>query len=157
MQPAVNTTQQYGRSGYGSSFNGSRPGQSYGGSQQAYRAPEAASFQRNDFAQRSAPANFGGKSFAGSSIKAPHEGGFHPFGGGHSEKSFGGGGKSFSGGGKASVAAAKASVAATPAEAGITSSASITKELYFLHISSHIGAAFLRECRVSLLSWLQST
>ena len=26
-------------------------------------------------------------------------GGFHPFGGGHSEKSFGGGGKSFGGGG----------------------------------------------------------
>jgi hypothetical protein len=103
MQPAVNTTQQYGRSGYGSSFNGSRPGQSYGASQQAYRAPAAASFQRNDFAQRSSPAGFGGNSFAGSSMKAPHEGGgFHPFGGGHSEKSFGGGGKSFGGGGKSS-------------------------------------------------------
>jgi hypothetical protein len=101
MQPAVNTTQQYGRPGYGSSFNGSRPGQSYGGSQQAYRAPAAASFQRNDFAQRSSPAGFGGNSFAGSSMKAPHEGGgFHPFGGGHSEKGFGGGGKSFGGGGK---------------------------------------------------------
>jgi hypothetical protein len=100
MQPAVNTTQQYGRSGYGSSFSGGRPGQSYGGSQQAYRAPAAASFQRNDFAQRSSPAGFGGNSFAGSSMKAPHEGGFHPFGGGHSEKSFGGGGKSFGGGGK---------------------------------------------------------
>ena len=101
MQPAVNTTQQYGRSGYGSSFNGSRPGQSYGVAQQAYRAPAAASFQRNDFAQRSSPAGFGGNSFAGSSMKAPHEGGgFHPFGGGHSEKSFGGGGKSFGGGGK---------------------------------------------------------
>jgi hypothetical protein len=99
MQPAVNTTQQYGRPAYGSSFNGSRPG-SYGVSQQAYRAPAAASFQRNDFAQRSSPAAFGGKSFAGSSYKAPHEGGFHPFGGGHSEKSFGGGGKSFGGGGK---------------------------------------------------------
>src|SRR5271155_5654097 len=60
MQPAVNTTQQYGRSGYGSSFKGSRPGQSYGVSQQAYRAPQAASFQRNDFAQRS---SFGGNSF----------------------------------------------------------------------------------------------
>jgi hypothetical protein len=97
MQPAVNTTQQYGRPAYGSSFNGSRPG-TYGVSQQAYRAPAAASFQRNDFAQRSSPAPFGGKSFAGSSYKAPHEGGFHPFGGGHSEKSFGGGGKSFGGG-----------------------------------------------------------
>jgi hypothetical protein len=99
MQPAVNTTQQYGRSAYGSSFNGSRPG-TYGVSQQAYRAPAAASFQRNDFAQHSSPGAFGGKSFAGSSYKAPHEGGFHPFGGGHSEKSFGGGGKSFGGGGK---------------------------------------------------------
>jgi hypothetical protein len=96
MQPAVNTTQQYGRPAYGSSFNGSRPG-TYGVSQ-AYRAPAAANFQRNDFAQRSSPAAFGGKSFAGSSYKAPHEGGFHPFGGGHSEKSFGGGGKSFGGG-----------------------------------------------------------
>ena len=74
--------------------------EAYGVSQQAYRAPAAASFQRNDFAQRSSPAAFGGKSFAGSSYKAPHEGGFHPFGGGHSEKSFGGGGKSFGGGGK---------------------------------------------------------
>ena len=98
MQPAVNTTQQYGRPGYGSSFYGGRPGASYGGSQPAYRAP--ASFQRNDFAQRSSPAAFGGKSFSGFSGKAPHEGGFHPFGGGHSEKSFGGGGKSFGGGGK---------------------------------------------------------
>jgi hypothetical protein len=100
MQPAVN--QQYGRPGYGSSFNGSRPPTSYGASQQAYRAPAAAGFQRNDFAQRSSPRAFGGNSFAGSSSKAPHEGGFHPFGGGHSEKSFGGGGggKSFGGGGK---------------------------------------------------------
>jgi hypothetical protein len=102
MQPAVNTTQQYGRSGYGSSFNGSRPGTSYGVAQPAYRTPAAGSFQRNDFAQRSSPAGFGGNSFAGSSMKAPHEGGgFHPFGGGHAEKSFGGGGgKSFGGGGK---------------------------------------------------------
>jgi hypothetical protein len=98
MQPAVNTTQQYGRSGYGSSFNGSRPGLSYGVAQQTYRASAAPSFQRNDFAQRS---SFGGNSFAGSSFKAPKSGGgFHPFGGGHSEKSFGGGGKSFGGGGK---------------------------------------------------------
>jgi hypothetical protein len=101
MQPAVNTTQQYGRPGYGSSFSGGRQGTSYGVSQQAYRAPAAASFQRNDFAQRSSPAAFGGNSFAGSSFKAPKSGGgFHPFGGGHSEKSFGGGGKSFGGGGK---------------------------------------------------------
>jgi hypothetical protein len=100
MQPAINTTQQYGRpgSGYGSSFYGNRPGTSYGVSQPAYRAPAAGSFQRNDFAQRS---SFGGNSFAGSSFKAPKSGGgFHPFGGGHSEKSFGGGGKSFGGGGK---------------------------------------------------------
>jgi hypothetical protein len=97
MQPAVNTTQQYGRSGYGSSFYGSRPGTSYGGAQPAYRAP-AASFQRNDFAQRSS-SSFGGKSFAGYSGKQEHSGGgFHPFGGGHSEKGFGGGGKSFGGG-----------------------------------------------------------
>jgi hypothetical protein len=102
MQPAVNTTQQYGRSGYGSSFYGSRPGTSYGAGQQAYRAAAPASFQRNDFAQRSSSGAFGGNSFAGSSMKAPHSGGgFHPFGGGgHSEKSFGGGGKSFGGGGK---------------------------------------------------------
>jgi hypothetical protein len=101
MQPAVNTTQQYGRPGYGSSFYGSRPGTSYGVSQQAYRGPAATSFQRNDFAQRSSPAAFGGNSFARSSFKAPKSGGgFHPFGGGHSEKSFGGGGKSFGGGGK---------------------------------------------------------
>jgi hypothetical protein len=99
MQPAVN--QQYGRPGYGSSFYGSRPATSYGGAwQQAYRAPAASSFQRNDFAQRSYPGAFRGNSFAGSFGKAPHEGGFHPFGGGHSEKSFGGGGKSFGGGGK---------------------------------------------------------
>jgi Protein of unknown function (DUF3300) len=102
MQPAVNT-QQYGRPGYGSSFYGNRPGTSYGVSQPAYRAPAASSFQRNDFAQRSSPAAFGGNSFAGSSFKAPKAphsgGGFHPFGGGHPEKSFGGGGKSFGGGG----------------------------------------------------------
>ena len=83
----------------GSSFYGSRPGTSYGVSQPAYRAPAATSFQRNDFAQRSSPGAFGGNSFAGSSFKAPNSGGgFHPFGGGHSEKSFGGGGKSFGGG-----------------------------------------------------------
>jgi hypothetical protein len=87
MQPAIHTTQGYGRP-------------SYGVAQQAYRGPAAASFQRNDFAQRSFPAAFGGNSFAGSSMKAPHSGGgFHPFGGGHSEKGFGGGGKSFGGGG----------------------------------------------------------
>jgi hypothetical protein len=101
MQPAVNTTQQYGRPAYGSSFSGNKPGTSYGGSQPAYRAPAASSFQRNDFAQRSSPGAFGGNSFAGSSFKAPQSGGgFHPFGGGHPEKSFGGGGKSFGGGGK---------------------------------------------------------
>jgi hypothetical protein len=99
MQPAINTTQQYGRPGYGSSFSGNRPGTSFGVSQPAYRAPAASSFQRNDFAQRSAPSVFRGNSFAGSSFKAPHSGGgFHPFGGGHPEKSFGGGGKSFGGG-----------------------------------------------------------
>jgi hypothetical protein len=82
MQPAVNS---YGRPGYGSSFYGNRPG-------------TATSFQRNDFAQRSSPPAFAGKSFAGFSGKAPHQGGFHPFGGGHAEKSFGGGGKGFGGG-----------------------------------------------------------
>jgi hypothetical protein len=96
MQPAINTTQQYGRPGYGSSFYGSRPGTSYGAPQQAYRAPAASGFQRNEFAQRSSP--FGGNSFAGSYGKAEHSGGFHPFGGGHSERAFGGGGKSFGGG-----------------------------------------------------------
>ena len=121
MQPALNTT-QYGRAGYGSSFYGGRPGTSYNVAQQAYRPP-AAGFQRNDFAQRP-PSSFGGKSFAGYSGKPANSGGgFHPFGGGHSEKSFGGGGK--------------ASVAATPAEAAvITCSASITRHLV-LHTSSH--------------------
>ncbi len=86
MQPALNTT-QYGRTGDGSSFYGGRPGTSYNVSQQAYRAP-AAGFQRNDFAQR-APSSFGGNSFAGYSGKPANSGGgFHPFGGGHSEKSF---------------------------------------------------------------------
>ena len=91
MQPALNTT-QYGRAGYGSSFYGGRPGTSYNVAQQAYRPP-AAGFQRNDFAQRS-PSSFGGKSFAGYSGKPANSGGgFHPFGGGHSEKSFGGRGE----------------------------------------------------------------
>jgi Protein of unknown function (DUF3300) len=95
-QQAYNTTQPYGRSAYGSSFNGSRPGASYGVSQPAYRAP-AAGFARNDFAQR-APSSFAGKSFSGYSGKPANSGGFHPFGGGHAPKSFGGGGKSFGGG-----------------------------------------------------------
>jgi hypothetical protein len=99
MRPAINTSQQYGRAGYGSSFYGGRPATPYGGAQQAYRPPAAAGFQRNDFAQRSSPAPFSGKGFTGFSNKAPHQGGFHPFGGGgHAEKSFGGGGKSFGGG-----------------------------------------------------------
>jgi Protein of unknown function (DUF3300) len=95
MQPALNTTQQYGRPAYGSNFYGSRPGTSYGVSQQAYRPP-AAGFQRNDFAQRS-PAAFAGKSFAGYSSKTAKSSGFHAFGGGHAPKGFGGGGKSFGG------------------------------------------------------------
>ena len=141
MQPAVNTTRQYGRPGYGSSFYGGRPGTSYGVSQPAYRAP-AAGFQRNDFAQR-APSSFGGNSFAGYSGKPPHSGGgFHPFGGGHSEKSFGGGGRALAAAAKASV------VAATRAEAAvITCSASITRASlpFGLHISSHVDAAFPQE------------
>jgi hypothetical protein len=105
MQPAVNTTQQYGRSAYGSSFYGgsaggysNRPGSYYGNSQPAYRAP-AANFQSRGFAEQSSAA-YGGKSFAGFSGKPAHSGGSHPFGGGggHSEKSFGGGGHSGGGG-----------------------------------------------------------
>ncbi len=88
MQPAINASQQYsrgqqfGRSGYGSSF--------YGGQQSAYRAP-AASFRRNDFAERSS-GGFAGKGFNGFS-KPPKSGGSHLFGGGggHAPKSFGGG------------------------------------------------------------------
>jgi hypothetical protein len=97
MQPAVNTA--YGRPAYGSSFAGgsynNRQG-FYGNSQPAYRAPSSG-FQNREFAQRSSMP-FGNNGFSG--YKAPSSGGFHPFGGGHSEKSFGGGGKSFGGGGK---------------------------------------------------------
>jgi hypothetical protein len=109
-QPAFNaSSQQFGRSGYGSSFSGgaynNRPSAFYGGQQAAYRAP-AAGFQRNDFAGRSS-GGFGGKSFNGFS-KPPKSGGFHLFGGGggggHAPKSFGGGhsggGGHGSGGGK---------------------------------------------------------
>ena len=57
-------------------------------------------------------------------------------------------------GGKALAAAAKASVvAATPAEAAvITCSASITRTSlpFVLHTSSHVDAAFLKKCRVSV-------
>jgi hypothetical protein len=102
MQPAMNT--DYRRPAYGSSFAGanynSRPQGFYGNSQPAYRAPTAG-FQNREFAQRSsAPFGnaFGNKGYSG--YKAPSSGGFHLFGGGHSEKSFGGGGKSFGGGGK---------------------------------------------------------
>lgn len=97
MQPAFNTTQQYGRPAYGSSFYGGRPA-----SQPAYRAP-ASGFSHEDFAQRSSSgfgSPFAGRSFAGYSSKPPKSGGggLHLFGGGHSEKGFGGGGKSFGGG-----------------------------------------------------------
>jgi Protein of unknown function (DUF3300) len=99
MQPSVNTA-PYARPGYGSSFNGgygNRPGAYYGNSQQAYRAPTA-NFQSRQFAERSSGA-YGGKGFNGFSSKPPHSGGgFHLFGGGHSEKSFGRGGKGFGGG-----------------------------------------------------------
>ena len=101
MQPAINASQQqfgrsqqYGRSGYGSNFNGggynNRPSPFYGGQQAAYRAP-AASFQRNDFAERSS-GGFGGKGFNGFS-KPPKSAGSHLFGGGggHAPKGFGGG------------------------------------------------------------------
>ena len=99
MQPSINTA-PYARPAYGSSFNGgygNRPGAYYGNSQQAYRAP-AANFQSHQFADRSSGI-YGGKGFNGFSSKPPHsDGGFHLFGGGHSEKSFGGGGKGFGGG-----------------------------------------------------------
>jgi hypothetical protein len=102
MQPAVNTA--YGRPAYGSSFAGggynNRPQGFYGNSQPVYRAP-AAGFQNREFAQRSSTPfgnAFGNKGYSG--YKAPSSGGFHLFGGGHSEKSFSGGGKSFGGGGK---------------------------------------------------------
>jgi hypothetical protein len=99
MQPAINGGQQYGRPAYGSSFAGGRPGGSNGFAQQAYRAP-AAGFSSGGFGQRSAGA-FGGKGFAGNSFRPAHSGGFHPFGGGHSQKGFGGGhgGGGHSGGG----------------------------------------------------------
>jgi hypothetical protein len=98
VQPAVNTS--YGRPAYGSSFAAggynSRPQGFYGNSQPAYRAPTTG-FQSREFAQRSS-GPFGNKGYSG--YKAPSSGGFHLFGGGHSEKSFGGGGKGFGGGGK---------------------------------------------------------
>jgi Protein of unknown function (DUF3300) len=100
MQPAVNTA--YGRPAYGSSFAGggynNRPQGFYGNSQPVYRAP-AAGFQNREFAQRSSTPfgnAFGNKGYSG--YKAPSSGGFHLFGGGHSEKGFGGGGKGFGGG-----------------------------------------------------------
>jgi hypothetical protein len=98
MQPAVNSWQG-GRSTYGSSFYGSRPGGSYGLQQQAYNHMQApAGFGRNGFAQRG-PSGFGGNSFAGYSGKQPKSGGFHSFGGGgRAPKNFGGGRKSFGGG-----------------------------------------------------------
>jgi hypothetical protein len=96
MQPAINTA--YGRPGYGSSFyggNNNRPGAFSGSAQPAYRAPAAGSPSR-EFAQRSS-GSYGSKGFSGFSGKQPGSGGFHPFGGGHSQKSFGGG-KGFGGG-----------------------------------------------------------
>ena len=97
MQPAANSA--YGRPAYGSSFAGgynNRAQGFYGHSQPAYRSP-AGGFQNREFAQRFY-SPFGNKGYSG--YKAPSSGGFHLFGGGHSEKSFGGGGKSFGGGGK---------------------------------------------------------
>jgi hypothetical protein len=45
-------------------------------------------------------------------------------------------------------------VVATPAEAGITSSASITRASFLgLHISSYTARHFHKECRVSFLLW----
>ena len=119
-----------------------------GAPQQAYRAP-AASFQHNEFAQRSSAA-FSGKSFAGYSSKPAHTGGGgHPFGGGHSEKSFGGGVRAlkFGGGGKSFVRPLgwrrSSLVRQAPLRVG-------------LHISSYTGAAFPKECRVLFL-FAQST
>jgi hypothetical protein len=95
LQPAFNSSPQYPRptSGfYGGQFGG----------QSAYRA-SSSDFARNTFAQRPSPgfgSSFAAKGFGGYSSKPPKSGGgFHPFGGGHSEKSFGGGGKAFGGGG----------------------------------------------------------
>jgi hypothetical protein len=82
----------YGRSaggGYGSSFYGRSSG-AYGGGTQAYRSPESG-FDRGNY-ERSAGA-YRGNSFGGYSGKEARSGGFHPFGGGHSSKSFYGGGK----------------------------------------------------------------
>jgi hypothetical protein len=99
MQPAVNTSRPaYGSNFYGGnsynrvdSFHGSQP-------QQAYRAPEMASFQNHSFSNKDfSNKGFSNKGFSGSSFKAPKSsgGGFHPFGGGggggHAPKMSGGG------------------------------------------------------------------
>ena len=94
-QPQAEHMQSYARpGGYGNSFYSNsqqgyaaRPAMPYGG-QQAGRAPSS-SYQRNDFAQRSyaEPRSYGGsRTFAESAPK--QSGGFHMFGGGHSEEHY---------------------------------------------------------------------
>jgi hypothetical protein len=77
---------------------GQRPAQPFGGGRgfgytapsQAYRAPTPSFGNRSFGGNNNYASNFGG---------SQHSGGFHPFGGGHSQPSFGGGGHSFGGGG----------------------------------------------------------
>jgi uncharacterized protein DUF3300 len=64
----------------------SRAGAAYFSPHRSDRAPKSA-FQRVNFKTRSS----GGRGFGKSAGKPPHSGGFHPFGGGHTPKSFGGG------------------------------------------------------------------
>jgi len=93
-EPSRVQAQSYARpGGYGNGFYSNsqqayaRPAVPYSG-QQAGRAPTS-SYQRNDFAQRSyaEPRSYGGShSFAESAPK--QSGGFHMFGGGHSEEHY---------------------------------------------------------------------
>ncbi|MFZ0939110.1 MAG: DUF3300 domain-containing protein [Candidatus Sulfotelmatobacter sp.] len=99
-RPAVGSSQQYGRSSYGSGFYGRSTesygrgtGAGYGGSTPAYRAPSGG-FRRSDFGKQSSK-NYMNRGFPKSSEKQARSGGFHLFGGGHAPKSFAGG-KSFS-------------------------------------------------------------
>jgi hypothetical protein len=93
--------QQYGRPTYGSNVYG-RPGENYGSRSganyaspmQAFNAPPAG-IQRGFSGKRSSN-TFMGNGFGKSSVKPPHSGGFHLFGGGHAPKGFSGG-KSFGG------------------------------------------------------------
>jgi len=64
----------------------SRPGAAYFSPHGSDRAPKSA-FQRANFKPQSSV----GRGFGKSTGKSPHSGGLHPFGGGHTPKSFGGG------------------------------------------------------------------